>query len=147
MSSLRRIQKELSDVLKNPIPGVAVDVADDLYTWKCTIKADPESPYKNGKYHLTLALPPNYPFKAPTVTFTTKIYHPGINEEGAICVGILHDDWKPTITLTTVLTVVQEKLNNPSPDDPFEPQIAALLKEDKAKFLSTAKEWVKKYAS
>jgi hypothetical protein len=26
----------------------------------------------------------------------------------------------------TVLAVIQEKLNNPSPDDPFEPEIAAV---------------------
>jgi len=58
-----------------------------------------------------------------------------------------------------VLTIIQEKLNNPSADDPFEPDIAAvslflpndahahafqLLKNDKAKFLQTAKEWTKK---
>jgi len=62
-------------------------------------------------------------------------------------VPILHDDWKPSITLSTVLAVVQEKVNNPSPDDPFEPDIAALLKNDKTKFLATAKEWTKKYAT
>ena len=60
-----------------------------------------------------------------------------------------------------VLAVIQEKLNNPSPDDPFEPDIAIVsefiylwrvrsnlglqvLKTDKAKFLATAKEYTKK---
>ena len=28
--------------------------------------------------------------------------------------------------LTSVLAIIQEKLNNPSPDDPFEPEIAAV---------------------
>jgi ubiquitin-protein ligase len=44
----------------------------------------------------------------------------------------------------TVLGTIQDKVNNPSSDDPFEPEIAALLKNDKAKFLATAKEWTKK---
>jgi len=61
-----------------------------------------------------------------------------------------------------VLAVIQEKVNNPSSDDPFEPDIAAvsilvmnvivgtpdrhlqLLKTDKVKFLATAKEYTKK---
>ena len=65
----------------------------------------------------------------------------------------------------TVLSTIQDKLNNPSPDDPFEPDIAAvsllqsllreeatdaeiqLMKNDEAKFLATAKEWTKKYVS
>ena len=63
--------------------------------------------------------------------------------------------------LFTVLAVIQEKVNNPSPDDPFEPEIAAvrihdsnidsdrhpivqLLKTDKAKFLATAREHTKR---
>ncbi|KAJ7109228.1 ubiquitin-conjugating enzyme/RWD-like protein [Mycena epipterygia] len=148
MTALRRIQKELADINKKPIDGITVETKEDnLFEWKCAIKADSDSPYKNGTFHFTLSLPPNFPFKAPTVTFTTKIYHPGINEEGSICVPVLRDEWKPSVTLSSVLVIIQEKVNNPSPDDPFEPEIAALLKNDKAKFLATAKEHTKKYAT
>ncbi|KAI9446815.1 ubiquitin-conjugating enzyme [Lactarius indigo] len=45
-----------------------------------------------------------------------------------------------------VLSVIQEKVNNPSADDPFEPEIAAQLKNDKAAFLATARDWTKKHA-
>ncbi|KAF8803511.1 ubiquitin-conjugating enzyme, partial [Phlegmacium glaucopus] len=137
--------KELTEITNNPIPGLSVEVKDDnIFEWKCSIKAASESPYKNGTFNFNLTLPQNYPFKAPTVTFTTKIYHPGINEEGAICVPVLRDEWKPSVTLSSVLSIIQEKVNNPSPDDPFEPDIAALLKNDKNKFLANAKEWTKK---
>ncbi|GLB35395.1 putative ubiquitin-conjugating enzyme [Lyophyllum shimeji] len=147
MTAVRRIQKELRDLQSNPIEGITAEPKDDnLFEWKCSIKAAPDSPYKNGTFHFSLTLPANFPFKAPVVTFKTKIYHPGINDEGAICVPILRDEWKPSVTLSTVLAVIQEKVNNPSPDDPFEPDIAAILKDDKSKFLATAKEYTKKYA-
>jgi len=146
--ALRRIQKELRDLQNNPIDGLSVTPEDaSLFNWKCTIKAASDSPYKGGSFHFNLDLPENFPFKAPSVKFTTKIYHPGINEEGHICVPVLRDQWKPTVSLSSVLITIQDKLNNPSPDDPFEPDIAALLKNDKAKFLATAKEWTKKYAT
>ncbi|KAI0811158.1 ubiquitin-conjugating enzyme [Irpex lacteus] len=148
MASQRRIQKELADLSRKPLEGVSVEIQDDnMFIWKCSIKAADTSPYRGGKYHFTLTLPENFPFKAPSVVFSTKIYHPGINEEGHICVPVLRDQWKPTVTLSSVLAVIQEKLNNPSPDDPFEPEIAALMKTDNAKFLATAKEWTKKYAA
>ncbi|TRM61832.1 UBC-like protein [Schizophyllum amplum] len=147
MTTLRRVQKELKDIQKNPIDGLTVTpLEDNILRWECAIKADPESPYKGGTFRFILDLPSNFPFKAPTVTFSTKIYHPGINEEGAICVPILRDEWKPSVTLPTVLSIIQEKVNNPSPDDPFEPEIAAQLKTDKSAFKATAKEWTKKYA-
>ncbi|KAI0648262.1 ubiquitin-conjugating enzyme [Trametes meyenii] len=148
MTALRRIQKELRDITNNPLEGLSVEpLEDNLFEWKCTIRAASNSPYKGGTFHFTLSLPENFPFKAPSVTFTTKIYHPGINEEGHICVPVLRDQWKPTVTLSSVLSTIQEKVNNPSPDDPFEPDIAALMKNDEAKFLTTAREWTKKYAA
>ncbi|EKM83017.1 hypothetical protein AGABI1DRAFT_111546 [Agaricus bisporus var. burnettii JB137-S8] len=148
MAALRRIQKEVAELNNKPIEGITVTPQEDnLFEWKCSIKGASDSPYKGGTFRFNLSLPPNFPFKAPTVTFTTKIYHPGINEEGAICIPVLRDEWKPTITLASVLQTIKEKVNNPSADDPFEPEIASVLKNDKAKFNSNAKDWVKKYAS
>ncbi|EIN07812.1 UBC-like protein [Punctularia strigosozonata HHB-11173 SS5] len=148
MTALRRIQKELADLNNKPISGLTVEPLEgNLFEWRCSIKAAPDSPYRDGTFRFKLVLPDNFPFKAPSVTFLTKIYHPGINEEGSICVPLLRDEWKPSVTLSTVLSVVQEKLNNPSPDDPYEPDIAALLKNDKPAFEATAREWTKKYAT
>ncbi|KAI0253858.1 ubiquitin-conjugating enzyme, partial [Lactifluus subvellereus] len=137
--------QEIADLNANPIDGVSYEVVEEnILNWKCAIKGASDSPYKGGTFYFKLTLPEDFPFKPPTVTFITKIYHPGINEEGGICVPILRDQWKPSINLATVLSVIQEKVNNPSADDPFEPEIAAQLKNDKAAFLTTAKEWTKK---
>ncbi|EJD52893.1 UBC-like protein, partial [Auricularia subglabra TFB-10046 SS5] len=125
--------------------GVSVTPDEtNLFNWTGAIKPNPDSPYKGGTFKFKMVFPDNYPFKAPSVTFTTKIYHPGVNEEGQICVTLLKDDWKPTISVPTILGTIAEKINNPSPDDPFEPEIAQLLKEDRPKFLATAKDWTKK---
>lgn len=148
MTALRRIQKELRDIAAKPVDGINVEPENDnLFVWNCTMKGGNDSPYKGGTFRFKLELPPTFPFKAPSVTFQTKVYHPGINEEGHICVPILREEWKPSVTLSTVLAVIQEKVNNPSPDDPFEPDIAMVLKNDRARFLATAKEYIKKYAT
>ncbi|KAI0318352.1 ubiquitin-conjugating enzyme [Amylostereum chailletii] len=148
MTALRRVQKELRDITATPLEDVTIEpLENNLFNWDCSIKAASDSPYRGGVFHFKLEIPDNYPFKAPNVTFTTKIYHPGINEEGSICVPILRDQWKPSITLSTVLAVIQEKVNNPSPEDPFMPDIAAQLKDDKATFLKFARDWTKKHAT
>ncbi|KAB5594094.1 Ubiquitin-conjugating enzyme E2 [Ceratobasidium theobromae] len=149
MVNLRRVQKvgpqrrsELKEIQNNPVQGLSVVTDDDnMLTWNCAIKALDDSPYKKGIFKFKVVLPDDYPFKPPVVTFLTKIYHPGVNEEGQICLPILRDEWKPGVSLSAVLSTISQKINNPSPDDPYEPAIAAQLKDNKSEFLVKAQEW------
>ncbi|CAE6489658.1 unnamed protein product [Rhizoctonia solani] len=147
MASLRRAGKEIQTIQKNPIEGLTVvPEEDNILLWNCSIKARDDSPYKKGVFKFKVELPTEYPFKAPIVTFQTKIYHPGINDEGQICLPLLRDEWKPATSMSTVLSTISDKVNNPSPDDPYEPAIAAQLKDNKPEFLAKAQEWTKQHA-
>ncbi|KAF8301110.1 UBC-like protein [Clavulina sp. PMI_390] len=129
MTHLRRIQKELTDLSRseNRISNLTYEVDDsNILEWMVTVKGA-DGPYKGGNFKFKMTFTEQFPFQAPTVKFMTKIYHPGINEEGAICLPMLKDEWKPAITLHKVLSTIAEK-------------------ENKTKFLATAKEWTSKYA-
>lgn len=74
-----------------------------------------------GNFNLSLTLPPNYPFKPPTVTFTTKIYHPNISNDsppnsGTMCLGMLKDsEWKPSTKMSAVLEFTRQLLKGTLP--------------------------------
>ena len=104
------------------------------------------SPYAGGLYFLTIAFPTDYPFKPPNVRFTTRIYHPNINGNGAICLDILKDQWSPALTISKVLLSVSSLLDDPNPNDPLVPEIAHLYKQDRSKYENMARDWTKKYA-
>ena len=141
----RRINYELQ---KWPmIPVAAGPVGDDLFHWQATIMGPDESPYSGGVYFLNIHFPADYPFKPPKVSFTTRIYHCNINANGGICLDILKDQWSPALTISKVLLSVCSLLTDPNPDDPLVPEIAQILRTDRARHDATAREWTTKYAT
>jgi ubiquitin-conjugating enzyme E2 M len=77
-----------------------------------------------------------YPIKAPKVTCITKLYHPNISLEGAVCLSMLkerhqnvngqEDGWKPVNTLTSITFGVLALFMEPNPDDPLHIRAFAL---------------------
>jgi len=147
MSSLRRIQRELTDLRNDPpLNCSAGPEGEDLYRWSGVIFGPSDSPYSGGVFNLKIIFPVDYPFKSPTVTFTTKIFHPNINSTGIICLDILKTNWSPALTISKVLLSVCSLLTDPNPNDPLVPEIANLYTNDRAGYDSTAREWTTKYA-
>ncbi|WOO77375.1 Ubiquitin-conjugating enzyme E2 4 [Vanrija pseudolonga] len=157
----RRIQKELSELLKTPLEGISVAPnGDNIHTWKVVIKGPAGTPYAGGKFGLTVEFGDSFPFKPPTVgdsslshpltlqvTFSTKIYHTNVDTDGNICIAVLKPDvWKPATKIASVLLAIQDLLDTPNPDDPLVASIADQYRNDRKAFDQKATEYTKKYA-
>ncbi|OAP59229.1 hypothetical protein AYL99_06527 [Fonsecaea erecta] len=155
MSAHKRITKELGELTTSPPAGITVALADEanLFQWKVTMEGPAGSPYAGHLFNLSLTLPPTYPFKPPTVIFTTKIYHPNISNDsppnsGTMCLGMLREaDWKPSTKIAAVLEFARQLLKEPNPDDAVEGKIAEQYRNDHAEYEREAREWVKRYAT
>eukprot|EP00829_Urostomides_striatus_P014419 TRINITY_DN425_c0_g1_i1.p1 TRINITY_DN425_c0_g1~~TRINITY_DN425_c0_g1_i1.p1 ORF type:complete len:202 (+),score=55.18 TRINITY_DN425_c0_g1_i1:9-614(+) len=146
--ALKRLQKELNDIVKDPPSGCSAQQASekDLYHWIGRISGPEGSPYAGGNFQLNFYFPVDYPFKPPKVTFITKVYHPNIDKSGNICLDILKDNWSPALTVAKVLLSICSLLTDPNPDSPLSPEIAQLYKYDRKKYDASAAEWTKKFA-
>ena len=139
MAALRRLQKELSDLKKNPNTNCSAQPYDNnLFHWRALIFGPEGTPYSDGIFHLDILFPTEYPFKPPKIHFINKVYHPNINSVGSICLVILKNNWSPALTISKVLISICSLLNDPNPDDPLEPDIANEYKNNYEKFQNTA---------
>ncbi|KAI8356268.1 ubiquitin-conjugating enzyme/RWD-like protein, partial [Mortierella sp. GBAus27b] len=101
-----------------------------------------ESPYKGGKFLVDIKFV-DYPMRHPEIKFDTLVYHPNIDQQGKICIGILKE-WKPTNKMEGVLSALTSFLNEPDPEDPLDAEIARIYKEEPDTFKSTAATWTKR---
>jgi ubiquitin-conjugating enzyme E2 D/E len=149
MATIKRIRRELEELQKTPPENCSAGLINenDPFHWRATIIGPEGSPYHGGIFYLNIHLSPDYPFKAPQITFSTKIYHCNVNANGSICLDILKDKWSPALTISKALLSICSLIDDPNPNDPLVYEIAELFLKDKAKHDANAREMTRQYAA
>lgn len=151
MQKDQRIKRELAKLNLKPPPGISISQkGDSLCELEAVILGPENTPYENGTFHLDIIIPDNYPFSPPSIKFTTKVYHPNIDDTGRICMDLIkmppRGGWKPTISIEGLLIAVRMLLQNPNPDDPLMIEVAEEYRHCRKVFEEKAKNFTIQYA-
>jgi ubiquitin-conjugating enzyme E2 D/E len=143
-----RLKKELKDIKKSPPSNCSAGlVGSNLMHWSATIHGPAETAYEGGIFELDIQFSQDYPFTAPKVKFTTKIFHPNINSGGEICLDILKTEWSPVLSISSLLLSICSLLIDPNSDDPLNIEAAKLYIDSRVEYDMTVRDYVNKYAS
>ena len=144
----RRLAHEAAEMTSKPPENCSAGpVGNNLSHWTATIIGPKGSPFEGGVFKLEIKFPDRYPFRAPDIRFKTPIYHPNISKSGSICLDILKDQWSPALSISKVLLSICSLLTDPNPDDPLEPEVARVYKNERLKYDMTARSWTEKHAT
>lgn len=126
---LKRLQKELQALLKDPPSGVKVDAQSiyrNLSEWIVDLDGAPGTLFEGEKFQLAFKFGSRYPFDSPQVMFIggNIPLHPHVYSNGHICLSILTDDWSPALSVQSVCLSVVSMLSSCKekkrpPDDSF----------------------------
>ena len=138
---LKRINTEIEMAKKEY--DIIVDPAstndNHAYKIQAKLKGPEGSAFEGGVYDLEITIDcTKYPFKAPSVTFKSSIYHPNISGE-RICVDFLGGEWSPALTLSSVMKSLELLLLDPNPDSPLNSEAANDFRSNQAAYFTKNK--------
>ncbi|CAH1785981.1 unnamed protein product [Owenia fusiformis] len=151
MQRAARMKREMQLFSESPPHGISCwNKNDSIEELEARIIGTDDTPYAQGVFKLEIHIPERYPFEPPKMKFVTPIYHPNIDSGGRICLDSLKmppkGAWRPALNVSTVLTSIQQLMNEPNPDDPLMTDISEEYQFNKGEFLRKARQWTQKYA-
>ncbi|KRX39576.1 PP2C-like domain-containing protein [Trichinella murrelli] len=105
----RLLQVEFQDLGSSLPPGCKLEFPTaELHNFFVSIKPE-DGMYVGGEYRFQIEVPMEYNFEPPIVKCLTKIWHPNISENGAVCLSLLRSlsmdgfGWNPTRGIKDVI--------------------------------------------
>ncbi|KAG2860781.1 hypothetical protein PC129_g9944 [Phytophthora cactorum] len=96
---------------------------------------DLSGPFANGDFTFFVDIPKTYPFHAPSVRCLSRVWHPNIDiATGKVMMPILGKDWRPVLSINTVLLGLQLIFLEPGIDYVLNPAAAEQLHRNPEQF-------------
>lgn len=107
-----------------------------------------ETAYEGGVWNVHVVLPPDYPYKSPSIGFTNRMFHPNVDERsGSVCLDVINQTWSPMFDLVNIFEVfLPQLLRYPNAADPLNSEAASLLLDNEEAYHCKIREYVLKYA-
>jgi ubiquitin-protein ligase len=143
---LRRINKDIKTLNSNGY-NINFENDNDAKVILVNVKGPKDTIYESGNWEIRIEFPTEYPFKSPSVSFLTKIFHPNVEfNTGSICLDAITTNWTPSYDILNVVSVfIPQLLSYPNPDDPFNIEAATIFKNNKNEFNEIVKLNINKY--
>jgi len=146
--STGRLQKELTNLLKDPHPFIDIYVNnDDVTFWKMIFQGPESTPYHGGYWLVYAEFPADYPTVPPKIRFVTPIKHCNINNYGRVCHSILDRNYTSSINMSLILQCIYGLLLNPDVTDPLDTNLAMLFYEANGTYEAEIISFVQKHAT
>ncbi|KAK0422948.1 hypothetical protein QR680_007888 [Steinernema hermaphroditum] len=140
---------ELQKQFKNhPTCKISFPNAAVLHELELTVTPT-EGMYAGGRFKFVISVPPEYNNVPPTVKCLTRVWHPNITEDGAICLSILRQNsldgfgWMPTRRIRDVVMGLGDLFGDLiSFDDPLNIEAAKHYKEKPDAFQRKVQDYI-----
>ncbi|EFA09828.2 ubiquitin-conjugating enzyme E2 S [Tribolium castaneum] len=137
---IRRVVKEMEDLVSNPPEGIKVQINDeDVTDIQAYIDGPAGTPYMGGVFKVKLTLGKGFPQEPPKAFFLTKIFHPNVAANGEICVNTLKKDWKSDLGIKHILLTIKCLLIVPNAESALNEEAGKLLLEQYEDYSQRAK--------
>lgn len=138
--TIRRVVKEMQDLVAHPPEGIKVQINDeDVTDIQGFIEGPAGTPYVNGFFKVKLMLGKDFPQLPPKAYFLTKIFHPNVAANGEICVNTLKKDWRPQLGIKHILLTIKCLLIVPNAESALNEEAGKLLLEHYDDYFQRAK--------
>ncbi|CAH1431692.1 unnamed protein product [Lactuca virosa] len=139
----KRLMRDFKRLQQDPPAGISGAPQDNnIMLWNAVIFGPDDSPWDGGTFKLALQYSEDYPNKAPTVRFVSRMFHPNIYADGSICLDILQNQWSPIYDVAAILTSIQSLLCDPNPNSPANSEAARAFSENKREYNRRVREIV-----